>query len=158
MTQASNAKFRSPHTTVCVRILLYMCVSSYYYVSVATDICVLRAEPQSSPRHRILRLCSYTHVRSISFYSPPTSSALQGSLMQSDEQEASAISQVLFDACAAAEEANAEGLCSPFTGKDPLLEEFPPLPHAQEVGPQHARCSLALLVQTYLLAGTNTHT
>jgi hypothetical protein len=144
--QVSSYYCMCPHTSV------YLCVLILLYLSVATDICVLRAEPQSSPRHRILRLCSYTHVRPISFYSPPTSSPLQGPRMQNDEQEASsADSQVLFDACAAAEEVHAEGLCSPFTEKDPLLEELPPLPHAHAVDPQHARCSLALLVQTYLL-------
>jgi hypothetical protein len=160
--RSSRHKNQTPNsgllnTIVFVRLLLYVCVSAYYYVSVATDICVLRAEPQSSHRHRILRLCSYTHVRPISFYSHPTSSPLQGPLMQNDEQEASANSQVLFDACAAAEEAHAESLCSPFTEKDPLLEELPPLPNAHAVDAHHARCShllcwykrTCLLVQKY---------
>ena len=144
-----------PHTTVYVRVHILL------YVSVATDICVLRAEPQSSPRHRTLRLCSYTHVRPISFYSPPTSSPLQGTLMQNDEPEASANAQVLFDACAAAEEVHAEGLCSPFTEKDPLLDELPPLPQAHAGNPQHARCSLVFTgtnVLSYWYKSTNTDT
>jgi len=67
-------------------------------------------------------MCSYTHVRPISFYSPPAGPAFA----QGRKSEAS---KVLSDAFAAAE----AGLCSPFTESDPLLEELPPhspLPHA----------------------------
>ena len=99
---------------MCSRTTLY--VSSYYY------LCVLRPKPQCSSRHRILRMCSYTHVRPISFYSPPAWPAFAQGRKSED-------SKVLSDAFAAAE----AGLCSPFTENDPLLEELPPhspLPHA----------------------------
>jgi hypothetical protein len=70
-------------------------------------------------------------VRPISFYSPPPlSDSLQDLFLQNEEGK-SEYSKVLSDACSASE----MGLWSPFTEKDPLLEEFAQhsaVPHAHE--------------------------
>ena len=115
-------------------------VSSYHYVFVLSD------KPQCSPRHRTLRLCSYTHVRPISFYSPPPlSDSLQDLFLQNEEGK-SEYSKVLSDACSASE----MGLWSPFTEKDPLLEEIPlhsavPPAHAVEHEQSKPACRVPLM-------------
>ena len=60
-----NRKSRYARSYACAAIY----VSSYCYIR------VLRAKPQQSSR-QILRICSYTHVRPLSFYSPPTGGEL----------------------------------------------------------------------------------